>query len=207
MHQHEAKLGEHPRWRLSVRMSTVVLWLTAVAVWTAYYKAWATRHVWQDRMGRMEIAAGMPPLADPEMYQVNRLPGGEDWFVWVPLGETCRLRYAFQGFDADAFSDRYQELPLSAGRHVIQLTTTGRLNSSRRTQQASLVVDRKVIFHREFTREWNISSPWTAVTAEQVTNLETPQSILTAFGKAHLVADEAYDPDKHRFGLQIWLAR
>jgi hypothetical protein len=83
------------------------------------------------------------------------------------------------------------------GRHRLAIGT--------HSKQTQLKVDGEVLFSRVNDRSWNIAMPAALSLRGSVHPSGSREVIFMARGHVRLAADEAYDADKHQFGLKVWL--
>jgi hypothetical protein len=185
---------------LTLRLDTVLLLMTLAAVGVAYFKSYGSRVEWQSRLNRLEASSGLPRVHDVLKLEIAAARKYEKehlaWTVWVPQGQTCRLRVATTEL-VDEFPSKFDEYRLHAGRHRIAVFCDSISDKS------ELNIDGKKVVDRERT---TISLP-SAFSLSGFVHPTRPKSemIFQAFGSVRLRADEEYDPVKHRFGLQVWI--
>ena len=117
------------------------------------------------------------------------------WTVWVPVGQSCRIRFATNEL-VDEFPSKFEELRLSTGRHRVAIIC------NRLSVHADLTIDGKKVIDRDRTL---VSLPGDYLRGYVQPEKPKPDLIFRALGNVRLKADEEYDPVKHRFGLQVWI--
>lgn len=191
--------------RLSLRLSHLILIVTACAAWIAFYTACLKRQQVIEDLKQISFAAELAPLDDPTLHQLIRTRSLRRyascrWVAWVPYHKSSCLRWATDGLSSDEFPVNSTQLELKPGRHTIELLP------AEDDKTVQLKVDGRIVFDRKMQRDWNIAAPWaSAQTISPARTLSQPIEIFKAFGTARLAADEEFDPNLHRFGLQIWL--
>ena len=187
------------RRRLTVRLDTVLLLMTLAAVAAAYYRSNASRVEWQSRLNRIETSSGLPRVHDVLKLEVAECRRTEEelhaWMVWVPVGQSCRIRTATIEL-VEEFPSKFEEHRLTAGRHRIAVVC------DRHSDHAELTIDSKNAIERERT---SVSLPGDYLRGYVQPSQPKPELIFRALGNVRLKADEEYDPVKHRFGLQVWV--
>ena len=185
--------------RLTVRLDTVLLLMTLAAVAAAYYRSSASRVEWQSRLNRIETSVGLPRVHDVLKLEVAECRHAEEelhaWMVWVPVGQSCRIRLATTEL-VDEFPSKFEEHRLTSGRHRIAIVC------DRDSVHAEVTIDSKKVIERERT---SVSLPGDYLRGYVQLTGSKPELIFRALGNVRLKADEEYDPVKHRFGLQVWI--
>ena len=185
---------------LTLRLDTLLLLMTLAAVGAAYFKSHRSRVDWQARLNRIEAASGLPRVHDVLKLEVSAARNKDKeftaWTIWVPVGQTCRLRVATTELIAE-FPAKYDEYTLKTGRHRIAVYC------DRISGRTELTLDDDKVVDRDRT---TISLPIESSLRGfvQPTRAKS-EMIFRGYGSVRLRADEEYDAVKHRFGLQVWV--
>ena len=190
------KVVQRRSFRPSIRLDTLLLIMTLAAIIVAYYVADKNRDAWQQRLGRLETAVGLPRIRDVRNLELAAMRKENGWSVWIPSDQTVKLCIATEDLD-NVDAKPQQEIVLRPGRNLIKIAkTTGEAS-------ASLLLNNEMIFSRPFSRLWNIQVALGASKEFEV--VTTRQQLFQSYSNVRLEVDEPFDPVKHRTGLRIWL--
>lgn len=193
------------RGRWNLRLSTVLLLLTAATVSVAYYQSRAKRVVAAELLRRMQIAAGIPPILDESQFQLDEVD--QVWYLWVPPGRKCEVRYAFHLASDGSFPENFEMVELEAGRHKLELQWQYRAGSMR-TYPVRLAIGSETVLDRATGREWNVSHELERFAGvEQFSKWAGEITLLKLGGTVRLAVDESYDAERHSFGLHLWISQ
>lgn len=185
------------RWQFNV--GTLLMMTALCGSVLSFSLARANRLRLTSKMNALAELEGSPPIADVTTYRLQVQNARDDIaFVWIPRHGRLKLCWT-TSMSEEGLPKSFESIELGEGRHS--------LTAKMRTTETTIELDDVAIFRRQHTPAWNLSqdTDW-----EQTGDLElnVPNTVIfSGFGVATLRSDEAFDPEKHRFGLKIWLER
>ena len=182
--------------RLSIRLDTLMLIMTLVAIVVAIFVADKNLVAWQQRLSRLETALGLPRVRDIRNIEVATMHKEQGWSIWVPSGRTAKVCFATE--DLDSSSPPIEgEFLFKTGRNIVKLPKPSG------TSSATILLNSEPIFTRDFSRLWNINSNISA--GYDFATVRNRTELFKSFSNVRLKVDEPFDPVKHRCGLRIWI--
>lgn len=190
---------ERQKPRLQFKLGTLLVMMALCGSAMAYYLARSNRQRLTTQMNILASLEGRAPVADVSIYSLNlRNKRDDSLALWIPRRGQLKICWATNLAHEDGPA-KVDAITLSEGSHTV------RVRSLR--NETSLLVDNKIVFNRRHSKDWNVAQPisWELSGDHELT---TPTTVVLAtVGIATLRSDEAYDAEKHRFGLKIWLER
>lgn len=185
------------RWQFNV--GTLLMMTALCGSVLSFSLARANRLRLTSKMNALAELEGSPPIADVTIYRLQVKNAGDDMAsLWIPRHGRIKLCWT-TSMSEEGVPKSFESVELGEGRHSLAAKV--------QTTETIIELDDLVIFRRQHTPAWNLAQDtYWEQTGDVELNLPNTV-ILSGFGVATLRSDEAFDPEKHRFGLKIWLER